>query len=271
MLVGITVALAALAVLGAIVIVAVGGGGELSTEHPDHPPLALPARRPVAGTDAALLHLPLGLWGYHKQITDEALERFAYELTERDTRIAVLEQELAEARQRHPGQREGQRQGQRQGEHQGQYQGDQQGRYQGQHRSARPALPPGDGSFAGGDPLATRADLAFGAPVEGGDPLATRTDRPSPVTREDALLAAVPEAEPNAEAKAEAELEPKAEPEPKPEPKPETDAKPETKTEAEAGDKTKAEPGDEAEAERRDDAGEPGGEDPRPAREDGAG
>ena len=60
LLVGITVALAALAVLGAIVIVAVGGGGELSTEHPDHPPLALPARRPVAGTDAALLHLPLG-------------------------------------------------------------------------------------------------------------------------------------------------------------------------------------------------------------------
>jgi hypothetical protein len=99
-LVTITVALAAVAVLAAIVAVAVGGGGELSVEHPDHPPLALPGRRPVGGTDAALLRLPLGLWGYHKQITDEALERFAQELTERDTRIAVLEQELAEARQR---------------------------------------------------------------------------------------------------------------------------------------------------------------------------
>jgi hypothetical protein len=99
-LVTITVALAFLAVLAAIVVVAIGGAGELSTEHPDHPPLALPGRRPVAGTDAALLRLPLGLWGYHKQITDEALERFAQELTERDTRIAVLEQELAEARQR---------------------------------------------------------------------------------------------------------------------------------------------------------------------------
>ena len=98
MLVTITVALAAVAVLASIVVVAVGGGGELSTEHPDHPPLALPGRRAVGGTDAALLRLPLGLWGYHKQITDEALERFAYELTERDTRIAVLEQELAEAR-----------------------------------------------------------------------------------------------------------------------------------------------------------------------------
>jgi hypothetical protein len=99
LLVTITVALAAVAVLASIVVVAVGGGGELSTEHPDHPPLALPGRRAVGGTDAALLRLPLGLWGYHKQITDEALERFAYELTERDTRIAVLEQELAEARQ----------------------------------------------------------------------------------------------------------------------------------------------------------------------------
>ncbi|GAB3986156.1 hypothetical protein GCM10029978_100920 [Actinoallomurus acanthiterrae] len=100
MLVTITVALAALAVLAAIVVVAIGGGGELSVEHPDHPPLALPGRRSAGGTDAALLRLPMGLWGYHKQITDEALERFAHELTERDTRIAVLEQELAEARQR---------------------------------------------------------------------------------------------------------------------------------------------------------------------------
>jgi hypothetical protein len=100
LLVTITVGLAFVAVLVAIVVVAVGGGGELSAEHPDHPPLALPGRRSVGGTDAALLRLPLGLWGYHKQITDEALERFAQELTERDTRIAVLEQQLAEARQR---------------------------------------------------------------------------------------------------------------------------------------------------------------------------
>ncbi|MCO6006555.1 hypothetical protein NE236_16340 [Actinoallomurus purpureus] len=100
MLVTLTVALAALAVLAGIVVVAIGGGGELSAEHPDHPPLALPGRRSAGGTDAALLRLPMGLWGYHKQITDEALERFAHELTERDTRIAVLEQELAEARHR---------------------------------------------------------------------------------------------------------------------------------------------------------------------------
>lgn len=168
LLVAITVALAALAVLAAIVVVAVGGGGELSTEHPDHPPLALPARRPVAGTDAALLRLPLGLWGYHKQITDEALERFTYELTERDTRIAVLEQELADVRQRQGG----------------------------PARDARPALPPGDRSFAADDPLATRAGRAFGTPAEGGDPLATRTDRPTPATREDTLPTPSPPAAP---------------------------------------------------------------------------
>jgi hypothetical protein len=98
LVVTITVALAAAAVVAAIVVVAVGGGGQLSAEHPDHPPLALPGQRAVGGTDAALLRLPLGLWGYHKQITDEALHRFAHELTERDTRIAVLEQALAEAR-----------------------------------------------------------------------------------------------------------------------------------------------------------------------------
>ncbi|MGH3380819.1 MAG: hypothetical protein ACRDP6_39405 [Actinoallomurus sp.] len=162
LLVAITVALAALAVLAAIVIVAVGGGGELSAEHPDHPPLALPGRRAVGGTDAALLRLPLGLWGYHKQITDEALERFAYELTERDTRIAVLEQELAEARQ-HGG---------------------------GAPRDRRRALPAARSDLpVMGDPLATRTDRPSGVPVTGGDPLATRTDRePEPtVAREEPM------------------------------------------------------------------------------------
>jgi hypothetical protein len=159
LLVAITVSLAALAVLGAIVIVAVGGGGELSAEHPDHPPLALPGRRVVGGTDAALLRLPLGLWGYHKQITDEALERFAYELTERDTRIAVLEQELAEARQGRDG-------------------------APGDRRRALPAART-DPPVMGGDPPATRTE--WPAPVTGGDPLATRTDREpeSTVAREE--------------------------------------------------------------------------------------
>ena len=153
MLVTITVALAAVAVLAAIVVVAVGGGGELSTEHPDHPPLALPGRRAIGGTDAALLRLPLGLWGYHKQITDEALERFAYELTERDTRIAVLEQELAEARHGTGG-----------------------GPW-----DRRRALPAGRGDMPimGEEPFATRTDrdsAPLGLPAGREDPFVTRTD-----------------------------------------------------------------------------------------------
>lgn len=154
----ITVALAAVAVLGAIVVVAVGGGGQLSTEHPDHPPLALPARRAAGGTDAALLRLPLGLWGYHKQITDEALQRFADELTERDTRIAVLEQELAEARQGHDGDTRPDLRPERRG---------------GRHA----ALPPAPNETP--DPMVTRTDIRPGLPVPRQEPLATHLDVPS--------------------------------------------------------------------------------------------
>ena len=94
----IAVALAGLAVVAAVVVLASGGGGELAEAHPDHPPLPLPGNRPIAGTDAALLRLPVGLWGYHVRISDEALRRLAYALTERDTRIAILEQQVAELR-----------------------------------------------------------------------------------------------------------------------------------------------------------------------------
>lgn len=98
--IAVTAVAAAIAIVAAILIVGAGHGGELSTEHADYPPLTLPGSRPVGGTDAALLRLPLGLWGYHQQVTDEALWRFAQALTERDTRIATLEQQLAEARGR---------------------------------------------------------------------------------------------------------------------------------------------------------------------------
>jgi hypothetical protein len=196
LVVTITVALAAVAVLGAIVVVAVGGGGQLSTEHPDHPPLALPGRRAVGGTDAALLRLPLGLWGYHKQITDEALQRFAHELTERDTRIAVLEQELAEARQGGPG--DAPRPGPR----------------------PTAALPPPGTPGAPPEPMATRVDArptpstdtAAETRAPAGDPWRTIVDRPADAddaSREDAEEEPAPEpadpAERPAERKAEGE------------------------------------------------------------------
>ncbi len=96
----VAIALAALAVVVAVVVLASGMGGELADTHPDHPPLPLPDNRPIAGTDAALLRLPLGVWGYHTRVTDEALRRLSYALTERDTRIAILEQQAAELRQK---------------------------------------------------------------------------------------------------------------------------------------------------------------------------
>lgn len=92
------IALAAVAVLVSVVVLATGRGGELAETHPDHPPLALPGTHLMTGTDAALLRLPTGLWGYHPGITDEALEQLALALTERDTRIAILEQQIARLR-----------------------------------------------------------------------------------------------------------------------------------------------------------------------------
>lgn len=92
----VAIVLAGVAVLVTAVLLAVGKGGELAEVHPDHPPLALPANRPIAGTDAVLLRLPRGLWGYHVNITDEALSRLAEALSERDIRIATLERRLAD-------------------------------------------------------------------------------------------------------------------------------------------------------------------------------
>ncbi|MFC9972582.1 hypothetical protein ACFVH6_17015 [Spirillospora sp. NPDC127200] len=100
MIVIVVLILAGLAVLGAVVVLAMGRGGELAETHPDHPPLPLPTGRPITGPEVALLRLPRGLWGYQVGITDEALQRLAYALAERDARMAVMEQHLVELRQR---------------------------------------------------------------------------------------------------------------------------------------------------------------------------
>jgi len=90
--------LAGLAVLGAVVVLAMGRGGELAETHPDYPELPLPTARPITGTEAALLKLPRGLWGYQVGFTDEAIHRLAYSLAERESRMAMLEQQLADLR-----------------------------------------------------------------------------------------------------------------------------------------------------------------------------
>ena len=77
------------AVVAGAVLVARGHGGELSVERGDYLELEL---GPVSATDIALLQPPTALWGYNMQATDEALDRIAASIRERDVRIVALEQ-----------------------------------------------------------------------------------------------------------------------------------------------------------------------------------
>ena len=80
------------AVLVGVFFAATGRGGELAYEHADHAPLDL---GPVSSADIALLRPPTALWGYNMQVTDEALDRIARAMRERDVTIAVLQEQLA--------------------------------------------------------------------------------------------------------------------------------------------------------------------------------
>ena len=75
-----------------IFFAATGRGGELAYEHADHAPLDL---GPVSAADIALLRPPTAMWGYNMQVTDEALDRIARAMRERDVTIAYLQEQLA--------------------------------------------------------------------------------------------------------------------------------------------------------------------------------
>jgi hypothetical protein len=83
---------AAVAVLAGIIAVAVGRGGELAFFQADYAPIKLDE---VAATDVVLFRPPMALWGYSVQATDEALNRIAEALTERDIEITALRQQVA--------------------------------------------------------------------------------------------------------------------------------------------------------------------------------
>jgi hypothetical protein len=70
--------IAAVAVLVGVFYAATGRGGEL-----------------VSAADVAMLRPPTALWGYNMQVTDEALERIARAMRDRDVTIAYLRQQLA--------------------------------------------------------------------------------------------------------------------------------------------------------------------------------
>ena len=82
-----------LAILVGVFYVAIGRGGELAYEQADHAPLDL---GPVSATDVALLRPPTALWGYNMQVTDEALDRIARALRDRDILIASLQRQLSD-------------------------------------------------------------------------------------------------------------------------------------------------------------------------------
>ncbi len=93
--------LAGVAVLGAVVVLAMGRGGELAEAHPDYPPVSVDAEgRPVIGWEGSHLRFPRTLWGYQMHVTDDAVHRLTEALHERDARVADLERQLRDLRKR---------------------------------------------------------------------------------------------------------------------------------------------------------------------------
>ncbi|HEV2452599.1 MAG TPA: hypothetical protein VGS62_11820 [Streptosporangiaceae bacterium] len=87
---------AAVAVLVGVIVVALGRGGELAYFQPDYAPLRLDE---VTATDVVLFRPNFSLWGYNVPATDEALNRIADALTERDIEISALRRQVESLRQ----------------------------------------------------------------------------------------------------------------------------------------------------------------------------
>ena len=90
----VAIILAAAVILGGVVVVAMGRGGELARERPD---------APASGDfrswfDVAQYRPPAALLGYHARTTEHALSLIARTIAERDAEIEWLRQRLAEAR-----------------------------------------------------------------------------------------------------------------------------------------------------------------------------
>jgi hypothetical protein len=86
---------AALVILGGVVLAALGRVGEMATFASDTPPMDLDE---VSATDVALLRPPMSLWGYNAQATEDALRVIARAVTARDVEITTLRRELADLR-----------------------------------------------------------------------------------------------------------------------------------------------------------------------------
>jgi hypothetical protein len=90
--VSVVIVLAAAVILGGVVVVAMGRGGELSRERPE-----LPARSDFrTWSDVAGYRPPPALLGYHAGATEYALSLIARTIAERDAEIDWLRNRLAE-------------------------------------------------------------------------------------------------------------------------------------------------------------------------------
>ena len=91
------IVLAVAAVLGCVVLAALGRAGEMAAFPSDFAP---PRLDQLTAADVALLRPPLALWGYNVSATEEALGVIARSVTARDVEIATLRREVDELRTR---------------------------------------------------------------------------------------------------------------------------------------------------------------------------
>lgn len=90
----VAIILAAAVILGGVVVVAMGRGGELSRARP-----AVPASSEFrTWSDVAHYRPPAALLGYHARTTEHALSLIARTIAERDAEIEWLRKRLAESR-----------------------------------------------------------------------------------------------------------------------------------------------------------------------------
>lgn len=82
---------AAIAILGGVVVVAMGRGGELGHFDRDLPAAGLRLR---TAADVALLRLPTGLFGFREQATSDALRQIADLVASQQAEIASLRDEV---------------------------------------------------------------------------------------------------------------------------------------------------------------------------------
>jgi hypothetical protein len=95
--------LAAAVILGGVIVVAMGKGGEMSRERPE-----LPARTDFRSwSDVADYRPPGALLGYHAAATERALALIARTIAERDAEIDWLRRRLAEVQPEYPADRAG--------------------------------------------------------------------------------------------------------------------------------------------------------------------